>query len=168
MDDLQFVQYVDKTILPYMRNQLLAAYNQGKSALNMKHYLQQHNIAAATVVDFGLPSKTKWIIKTHIYSFREAKELGLQFPTIEQYEELLKCKWSHQQYDAWHCHVLGPDGFEIGIYDSCHNKLCVWFDFSEEDENFRVKGCLNGTNELSDVYVGDKYATLFVIPTYIE
>ncbi len=170
MEKQNFAKYIDEVVIPQMRESLFQAYMEGCKQVHLEDFLRIHNLDAGRVVDFGLPSKTKWIIRNESLSFTMAQKRGLPFPTIEQIEEFIKCKWRYEQYDAWHCHVLGPNGVEIGIFDSCHQKLCIWTDQSEIDDHFYVNGYTIAEYERLvpvSVYAGECFSTLFVLPQNI-
>ena len=158
--------HIEKDILPYLKEKILAVYRNEFRQASIKDYLKAHSLTTADIADFGLPSGTIWIVRCQGFTFRKAKELGLQFPTKEQIEELMKCKRLSERFDAWHCHVRGPNGYETGIYDSCHSKLCIWADDAVEDTDFMVEGYIITNNDFTkqQVYVGDIFSTLFVVP----
>lgn len=168
MEIKDYEKKLDQELLPSIKEQLLCAYADGYQQATIDNYMRKHHVSGR-LVDFGLPSKTIWIVRMESLTFRDAQKLGLQFPTEEQIEELLKCKWRQEQYDGWHCHVRGPNGCEMGIFDSCHQKLCVWTNGSKEDDNFIVTGYVydgkENTLTKGSVYSGDKYSTLFVLPS---
>lgn len=172
METTDFEEILDKEILPNIKKQLLAAYVDGYKQASIDDYVKNHPRISGKLIDFGLPSGTIWIVRMELYTFREAKEMGLQFPSKEQIKELLKCKWRSEQYDCWHCHVKGPNGYETGIFDSCHQELCVWTEESIENEDFMVNGYVYNHKEKTllekMVYCGEKFSTLFVLPKELQ
>ena len=130
-----FEKKIDEIIIPLFREKLMDSYLDGYKQSFIDNYIKNYNLSIA---DFGLKSGTIWIIRIENITFREAQQKGLIFPTKDQIEELLKCKWRDEQFDAWHMHVLGPNGYEIGVFDSCHSKLCFWTPESHEDEDYKV------------------------------
>lgn len=166
-----FVDYVDKELLPAIKKKLFEAFSRGHNEYRTDDYIKLYHLEGR-VVDFGLPSGTKWIVRNgRKMTFREAKNYGLQLPSEDQIQELIKCKWSYVHGDAWHGHVLGPNGYETGVFDSYHNNLCLWPNDAQEDENFMVMGYVykNGDErpQKSSVYVGERFESLFVIPNII-
>ena len=174
MEREEFEKKVDTEILPLLKECLMKAFNDGYNQINLESYLAEHNISKWDVIDFGLPSGTKWIIRKSSRSFLDGKNLGLQYPTKEQIEELMRCQWEEYHYDGYHGRVIGRNGVVAGVYDSYHSTLCLWTNESKEDENYMVDAYICDFKdkamrfEKTKVYSGNKYSTLYVLPSHLK
>ena len=74
MEKEEFEKKVDTEILPLLKEYLMKAFNDGYNQINLENYLTEHNISKWDVVDFGLPSGTKWIIRKSSRSFLDGKK----------------------------------------------------------------------------------------------
>lgn len=173
MSKEDYMKFVDEKILPQFREQLLAAYDEGAAAHSLEQYARLHKINLDHIIDFGLSSNSKWIIRcSSLYCYTTAVASGLQLPTKAQIAELARCKFSYQHFDSWHGHILGPNGTEKGVFDCLHDALCLWASDEEPVDDY-VNAYLwtyiedEKIYKLQEkrVYVGDKFHTLFVLPT---
>lgn len=176
MNKQDFQNELEQKILPMIKQQLLSAYEAGYNQSSLDKYIKCHKLEGK-VVDFGLPSGTLWVVRNESCIFSDAEKLGLQYPTQEQIDELIKCKWNYSQYDSWHGHILGPNGTNAGVWDACHATLCLWTSDAVVDEDFMVDGNIvvldweekNGVRlEHKKVYLGEKFSTLYVLPSELE
>lgn len=176
MNKQEFQKELEENILPLIKQQLLSAYEEGSKQSSIDKYIKQHKLEGM-VVDFGLPSGTLWVVRTGNRIYSDAEKLGLQYPSLEQIEELMKCKWSYSQYDCTHGHILGPNGIKQGVWDACHDTLCLWTSEASVDEDFMVDGIIveldwdekNGVKlEHKKVFSGERYSTLYVLPSNLE
>jgi len=177
MDKLEYIKMVDEKILPSIREKLVSAFDKGFEAgqknNSIEEYLKLHGLDKSNIVDFGLPSKTKWIYKyNHLLRFEDAKKFGLQFPTREQLMELNKCQLfveDHNEHKPMY--MRGPNGKKIQI-GSIDFSFCVWSEESSISENYYVCGHTIKYNDLqlkfSSVYSGESFHTIFVLPEYLH
>ena len=174
MNKEDFEKKVDNEILPLFREYLLKAFNDGCNQMTLDNYLEEHPMVRGNIINFGLPSGTKWIIRQSNRSFLDGKRLGLQYPTQEQIEELMRCQWEQYHYDGFHGRVIGRNGVVAGVYDSYHSTLCLWTNESKENENYMVDAYIcefkDGAMkyEKTKVYSGNKYSTLYVLPSHLK
>lgn len=174
----EFISKLDNEIIPAIREQILKAYDDGYTEghldSSLDSYCKAHNLDKSDLYNLGLPSGTIWIRPDSLLTFAKAKDLGLQFPTKEQIQELVKCKLvnensrilaiglngakMHLSWETYEC-VLWTD-------DSCMSE-----DFYIHDRNSRVLKYNNkyGLRCLTEkTYAGDQVFTLFVLPDYVK
>lgn len=172
----EFILKLDKEIMPAVREQILKAYDDGYTEghldSSLDSYCKAHNLDKSNLYNLGLPSGTTWIRPHVLLTFAKAKELGLQFPTKEQIQELVKCKLVNENGKIY---ARGLNGTEIFL--SWENHECVlWTDDSCVSEDFYIHGSmvlkyynkygLRFYNERT--YTGDEVFTLFVLPDYVK
>ena len=141
MSKQEFQKEVEESILPMIKHQLISAYEEGYKQSPLDKYIKNHKLEGK-VIDLGLPSGTLWVVQNESRIFGDAEKLGLQYPTQEQIDELMKCKWHYAQYDPWHGHILGPNGIEESVWDACHATLCLWTADAMVDDDFMVDGTI--------------------------
>lgn len=170
MDKLEYIKMVDEEILPSIREKLVSAFESGvecgKKEVTLEEYLKSHNLSTHNVYDFGLRSGIKFIFTGREMRFEEAQKLGLQFPTYKQACELCNLKYQ----DGTFLTALGPNGKKAHI-KTRHEKFCVWFNDSVIDSSYNVKCNLwNGENYThnTEVYSGQSFKTVFVLPEYLQ
>ena len=172
----EFILKLDKEIMPAVREQILKAYDDGYTEghldSSLDSYCKAHNLDKSNLYNLGLPSGTTWIRPHVLLTFAKAKELGLQFPTKEQIQELVECKLVNENGKIY---ARGLNGTEIFL--SWENHECVlWTDDSCVSEDFYIHGSmvlkyynkygLRFYNERT--YTGDEVFTLFVLPDYVK
>lgn len=172
----EFISKLDNEIIPAIREQILKAYDDGYTEghldSSLDSYCKAHNLDKSNLYNLGLPSGTTWIRPDVLLTFAKAKELGLQFPTKEQIQELRKCKLVNENGRIY---AKGLNCTEIFL--SWENFECVlWTDDSCVSEDFYIhdsmvlkyynKYGLRFYNERA--YAGDKVFTLFVLPDYVK
>lgn len=172
----EFILKLDKEIMPAVREQILKAYDDGYTEghldSSLDSYCKAHNLDKSNLYNLGLPSGTTWIRPHVLLTFAKAKELGLQFPTKEQIQELVKCKLVNENGKIY---ARGLNGTEIFL--SWENHECVlWTDDSCVSKDFYIhdsmvlkyynKYGLRFYNERT--YTGDEVFTLFVLPDYVK
>ena len=171
MNKNEFIEKVDKEILPAIREQLLEAYGvgyeEGKKEVTLEEYLESHGIPDAMVIDLGLPSGTKWIFPKKKFCFTEVIQNGLQFPTAEQIAEFKKIKLIQQNYSE--VDICGLNGSRTKIShhgDGIHFNKCIVMNnmFKISTERFG-----RGDNWFyPTIYAGDKVYFMFVLPEGVK
>ena len=174
MDKLEYIKMVDNKILPSIREQLISAFtngfDEGQKNPSIEAYLKEHGLDKSNIVDFGLG--TKWIFIYKPMRFEEAQNLGLQFPTYEQFCELTHCHYVvDDSSEHKPVYVYGPNG-EKRLIMSKHTSFCVWTNDSKIDSSYYVVGNELLFNSLlfahkTKVYSGVSYYTFFVLPDHL-
>lgn len=178
MNKNEFIEKLDKEILPAIREQLLEAYGvgyeEGKKEVSLESYLESHNLDKRHLVDLGLPSGTVWIATHKELSFVEAQKLGLQFPTFDQVTEFKKCMIKKTPFASGNggvVDVLGLNSEKCRVASSSAS-LCLWNDSASLNENFKVNGYVltyeDGDYNYKSVFGGERYYTLFVLPEGVK
>lgn len=174
----EFISKLDNEIIPAIREQILKAYDDGYTEghidSSLDSYCTAHNLNKSDLYNLGLPSGTTWISSLVLLTFAEAKELGLQFPTKEQIQELVKCKLVKENGRIF---AVGLNGTKMHLSWE-DNKCVLWTcdsyvseDFYIHDRNSRVLKYNNkyGLRKLTEgTYAGDQVYTLFVLPDNIK
>jgi hypothetical protein len=172
----EFINKLDNEIMPAVREQILKAYDEGYTECHqdssLEGYLKSHNLTINNIVNLGLPSGTIWIDIDEVVPFTKAKELGLQFPSTEQIEEFKKCKFEEHKWSATDggIYVVGLNGNKRIILRK-GAKFCLWAKDAVMDDNFEVWGERAYFEERlgsTQVYAGEKFYTLFVLPDYVK
>lgn len=133
------------------------------------------NIDKQQIIDFGLPSGTKWVVRiSELLTLTNANDIlahttsDIQLPTKKQIEELKNCVFYSDRWDPNHGHIKGPNGVDVAVCDDFHNKVCLWPSDGETD-GFKADGYIWTTTQDNKcdlvphkIYMGDRYQTLFV------
>lgn len=168
MNKNEFIEKIDKEILPTIREQLLEVYGlgheEGLNDTSLQQYFVSHGIPDAAIIDLGLPSGTIWINSMKSMCYTDAQKLGLQFPTYEQIDELKKIRRS----DDGGLSMLGLNGKRF--YIQMHNRV-AYFTESEIDKDFEFFAnylTANGNWNCTHVYAGESVYFWFVLPNGIK
>jgi hypothetical protein len=178
MNKNEFIEKVDKEILPAIREQLLEAYGvgyeEGKKEVTLEEYLQSHNLEKRHLVDLGLPSGTVWINIYKELSFVEAQKLGLQFPTFDQVAEFKKCMIKKMPFASGIGGVVDVVGLNSKACRVANKKaaLCLWNNMASLSDDFEVSGYVlsyeDAEYRYKSVFGGERYYTLFVLPEGVK
>ena len=167
-------------------NILLDAYEEGYKAGLKNGKLEQkklENISRVRFFDFNFESNTIWATykkdESSIYSYNEAKELGLNIPTKEQALEFLGLEPYFAQHDGFH-HLhfkdIKQNNHGVFYYNQGAHSLkryegvAIWWK-QEINESNLIEAVVLKYNQKDDKYyfaidkinVNDNYLTLFVI-----